>query len=73
MVTYSALLSSVSLHARAAGLPGAGTLFATFAVTTVLVRPLSGRLADTRGQGVVSRFSGSWAAPAFFPRAVSRL
>lgn len=50
--TYSSLLSFVSLYAREEGLPGAGAFFTTFAITTLVTRPLSGRLTDRKGSDI---------------------
>ena len=45
-VTYSSLLSFLAVFARQKGLSSAGLFFLTMAITTLVSRPLSGRLVD---------------------------
>lgn len=49
-INYSSLLSFLALFARQQGMGTAGIFFTTLAVTTLLSRPLSGRIVDSLGQ-----------------------
>lgn len=49
-ITYSSLLSFLALFARQQGVNPAGVFFSTLAITTLVSRPLSGRIVDTMGR-----------------------
>ncbi|MDA8211261.1 MAG: MFS transporter [Clostridia bacterium] len=49
-INYSSLLSFLALFVRQQGMGTAGIFFTTLAVTTLLSRPLSGRIVDSLGQ-----------------------
>lgn len=49
-LVYSALLSFVALFVREQGLTTAGLFFTVMAVTSVLSRPIAGRLVDSNGR-----------------------
>lgn len=49
-VNYSSALSFLSLHAIAQGLATAGLFFTSFAVTTLVSRPLAGIIVDRKGR-----------------------
>lgn len=48
--TYSSLISFLALYVREQGMDTAPVFFLTLALTTVITRPLSGLIADRRGQ-----------------------
>lgn len=81
-MTYGAIVTFVAVYAGKQGLGNPGYFFTTFAITLVLVRPLTGALSDRRGRGAVIvpgllvtsgallTLAGAGGAPAFLGSAV---
>lgn len=53
-VGYTSITTFSPLYAREVGLPSSGPLYATFALSVMVVRAVSGRLADRRGHVAVA-------------------
>jgi len=52
-MTYGAVVSFLALYAKDLGVANVGPFFSLYALTLMLIRPLSGRLADRKGFAII--------------------